>query len=275
MTLATNTELSLQTLAQSSVTLESGRLAVNSLADAICIAQILTVSEMVPKASAKDTMEVAILKNAGKILAGVGLGLTPFQSVQAFANINGRPCLYGDAMMAIIYASGLLEDYSEEWFPKQSEPRGVKVTMKRKGVATPVSACFSIENAKSAGLLASSPTWQSYTADMLLARARSRCARRAFPDVLGGFYSADEARDGEVTAAIGAQPVPAPATVTRAKPRRVAPVAAPAMEAVAVPVSAPAPEVQTAPEAAAVPVPEAAPAPEQVRVRPEDMMEVL
>ena len=179
MTLATNTELSLQTLAQSSVTLESGRLAVNSLADAICIAHILTISEMVPKASAKDTMEVAILKNAGKIIAGVGLGLTPFQSVQAFANINGRPCLYGDAMMAIIYASGLLEDYSEEWFPKQSEPRGVKVTMKRKGVATPVSACFSIENAKSAGLLASSPTWQSYTADMLLARARSRCAPSA------------------------------------------------------------------------------------------------
>ena len=39
---------------------------------------------------------------------GYELGLTPMQSLQNVAVINGKPSIYGDAMLAVVRASGLL-----------------------------------------------------------------------------------------------------------------------------------------------------------------------
>ena len=35
---------------------------------------------------------------------GVGIGMAPLQAIQSIAVINGRPCLWGDAMLALVKA---------------------------------------------------------------------------------------------------------------------------------------------------------------------------
>lgn len=58
---------------------------------------------------------------------------------------------------------------------------------KRSDTGDTLSASFTIEEARHAGLLRSVP-WQNYPVDMLFARALSRLARRLFPDVIGNTY---------------------------------------------------------------------------------------
>ena len=50
------------------------------------------------------------------------------------------------------------------------------------------SESFSIEDAKKAGIYGSRGPWQTYTRDMLFARALSRLARQLFPDIIGNCY---------------------------------------------------------------------------------------
>jgi hypothetical protein len=65
---------------------------------------------------------------------------------------------------------------------------------KRKG-RKPVTAKFSVEDAKRAGLWGKQGPWSAYPKRMLAMRARGFALRDAFPDVLKGLISAEEAQD--------------------------------------------------------------------------------
>jgi hypothetical protein len=65
---------------------------------------------------------------------------------------------------------------------------------KRHG-STPVTARFSVMDAKRAGLWTKAGPWQTYPRRMLQMRARSFALRDAFPDVLKGLISVEEALD--------------------------------------------------------------------------------
>jgi hypothetical protein len=65
---------------------------------------------------------------------------------------------------------------------------------KRKG-RKPVTAKFSVEDAKRAGLWGKQGPWQAYPKRMMQMRARGFALRDAFPDVLKGLITAEEAQD--------------------------------------------------------------------------------
>lgn len=118
------------------------------------------------------------------------LKMPVLQILQGLAIINGRPVLWGDTALAVVRASGLLEDMKEEI----QVVDGVLVavcSMKRKGQSTAIVRTFSFTQAKTAGL-AFRNVWSKYPQRMLQMRARSFAIRDGFADVLNGIGVEDE-----------------------------------------------------------------------------------
>lgn len=125
---------------------------------------------------------------------GSELGLAPMQSLQNIAVINGRPSVWGDALPGLCRASGMMA-YMREW----SEGTGENLewhceTARKDDVANPVKRSFSVAQARTAGLWGGS-VWGKYPDRMLQMRARGFALRDAFPDVLKGLITAEEATD--------------------------------------------------------------------------------
>ena len=158
-----------------------------SLEAAMEMANLLAKSNMVPK---------DYIGNPGNIIVaiqwGAEIGLPPLQAMQNLAVINGRPALWGDAVMALVRGSGLLEDFREE-----VTDQGATCTVKRRG-EQPVSRHFSVEDAKKAGLWGKQGPWQQYPKRMLQMRARSWAIRDVFTDVLKGINIKEVLEDDEV-----------------------------------------------------------------------------
>lgn len=161
-----------------------------SLDEALRFCEILAKSSIVPK---------DYIGNAGNILVaiqwGMELGLQPMQSMQNLAIINGRPSLWGDAVLAIVLASPVCEDVVEfyEGTPGQDNYTAVCIA-KRKGKEDKVGR-FSIADARAAGLLDKAGPWKQYRDRMMKMRARSFAIRDQFADVLKGMAIAEEVMD--------------------------------------------------------------------------------
>ena len=137
---------------------------------------------------------------AVKILSGLQLGMSPLASIQNIAVINGRACLWGDAVPGVCNASGKCEAYFHEEIGKEgTDSYGYRATAKRIGIKMPFVAEFTIADAKQAGLWGGN-VWAKYPKRMLLNRARTYVLRDAFPDVLKGMISKDEAKEIAVEA---------------------------------------------------------------------------
>ncbi len=156
----------------------------SSLAEAMEFAGMMSKSSIVPK---------DYQNNPGNILVaiqwGMEIGLQPLQSMQSIAVINGRPSIWGDAMLALVRSSGLLEAINEE----VTDSKAV-CTIKRRGEQEVVRE-FSMQDAKQAGLTGKQGPWSQYPKRMLQMRARAFALRDVFPDVLRGVHVAEEAQD--------------------------------------------------------------------------------
>lgn len=138
------------------------------------------------------------------IMHGMELGLTPIAALQSIAVINGIPSIYGDGALAIVQASGLLEDFREEPMVEQikaadgtekARVMGFRCTVKRRGIASFITSTFTLEDAQKADLLSKPGPWQQYRPRMLQMRARAWALRAGFADVLRGVAFAEEAQD--------------------------------------------------------------------------------
>lgn len=129
---------------------------------------------------------------------GSELGLAPMQALQNIAVINGRPSIWGDAMLALVRGSGLCANIKETFEGSEDGFRAVCVAKRKDG--DEVRAEFSIDDAKRAGLWSKQGPWQQYPRRMLQMRARGFALRDAFPDVLRGLISHEEAADMPVGA---------------------------------------------------------------------------
>lgn len=149
------------------------------------LANALAMSGMTPKAYGNDVNKCFV-----GIMAGAELGLAPFQALQSIAVIGNNPAIWGDGALALVQASGLLEDIEET-------DDGSTATCKlvRKGRATPIVRSFSMEDAQKAGLKGKSGPWTQYPQRMRQMRARSWAMRDGFADVLKGLHIAEEVRD--------------------------------------------------------------------------------
>ncbi|WP_347473254.1 recombinase RecT [Acinetobacter thermotolerans] len=174
----------------------------NNLQEAMQIAEILASSDIVPKDYQRKPGNILVAMQWG-----AEIGLQPLQAMQNIAVINGRPSIWGDAMLALVRGSGLLESIKEE-----ITPDGLKAicTVKRKGEEPAVSE-FSMEDAKRAGLSGKQGPWTQYPKRMMKLRARSYALRDVFPDVLKGMAIAEEEQDKE----IDITPAGAPRTETK------------------------------------------------------------
>ena len=143
---------------------------------------------------------------------GAEIGLSPMQSLQNIACINGRPAIWGDAALALVLGSPTCE-YVREKVEGQGDNEVAICETKRRGQPVPATARFSVADAKRAGLWGKSGPWTQYPARMLQLRARGFALRDAFPDVLKGLVTREEAMDCPVVDA-------EPATVVKSEPRR-------------------------------------------------------
>ena len=139
---------------------------------------------------------------------GMEIGMSPMQSLQNIAVINGRPSIYGDAALALAMGTGLVEDFQEK-IEHEGDDRVAYCFVKRAGVETPIITTFSVADAKTAGLWGKGGPWKQYPNRMLQMRARGFALRDSFPDALQGLVTVEEAQDYSPRAA-EATPVEAP-----------------------------------------------------------------
>lgn len=122
---------------------------------------------------------------------GAELGLKPLQAIQNIAVINGRPALWGDAVIALVRSSPVCEYVLES-----DDGHTATCRAKRKGEPEQI-ATFGMDDAKQAGLSGKQGPWSQYPKRMRQLRARAFALRDVFADVLRGMPIAEELRDLE------------------------------------------------------------------------------
>ena len=151
---------------------------------ALTFSNYLADSEMVPKDFRGKPGNCLIAMQWG-----AELGLKPLQALQNLAVINGRPALWGDAVIALVRSSPLCEFVIET-----DDGNTATCRVKRRGEPEQ-SRTFSMEDAHEAGLRGKQGPWSQYPKRMRQMRARAFALRDVFPDVLRGLAIAEEVMD--------------------------------------------------------------------------------
>ena len=153
----------------------------NNLGQAWKLADILSKTSF--SAGHKSAQDIFIC-----ISMGQQIGLNPFQAVQNISVINGRPTLWGDALLAVCQSH---PEYAgvEMSFDEETQTATCKALRKGK---PPVVESFSQEEAKQARLWGKSGPWSQYPTKMLKNRARTWALRTQFADALLGLISSEE-----------------------------------------------------------------------------------
>lgn len=166
-----------------------GGLALATFDDAFRFAKMVAGSDFAPK-DFKNKPESCLLA----IQHGSEVGLSPMQSLQSIAVINGRPTIWGDAALALVQSSPACE-YIKEYIEGDGDQAVAVCEVKRRGYPSATVSTFSMFDAKRAGLAGKSGPWTQYPARMLALRARGFALRNAFADALRGLVTAEEAQD--------------------------------------------------------------------------------
>jgi len=184
----------------------TGGLALATFDDAFRFAKMVAASDFAPK-DFKGKAESCLLA----IQHGSEVGLSPMQSLQSIAVINGRPTIWGDAALALVQSSPACE-YVKEYIEGEGDQAVAVCEVKRRGYPAPTISRFSIADAKRAGLAGKTGPWSQYPSRMLALRARGFALRNAFADALRGLITAEEAQDYP-TATATAEPAKQPVVV--------------------------------------------------------------
>lgn len=177
-----------------------GALIPQDIEQAYRIASAFAGSGMVP-ASFGNKPEACFVA----IMAGAEVGLPPFQAIQSFAIINGRPSMWGDALVAVIRNQGFK---MKEWYVGEGDDMVAycEITRPDNGEVTPGE--FSVSDAKTAGLWKKAGPWQTNPKRMLKMRARAFAIRDGAADVLRGFSIREETEDFQPIEAATARAAP-------------------------------------------------------------------
>lgn len=174
-----------QPLAAPRKTAASWNLVPTNLGEAMKFAQIMSESGMVPEVYQRQPGNILVA-----VQMGATLGLDPMQALQNIAVVNGRPCVWGDALPALAKRHPKYEWMKETY---DEAARVATCTMKRQGEPE-YTQTFSWKDAELAGL-AKKDTYVKYPKRMLPIRARAWCIRNVFPDALLGLAVAEEMMD--------------------------------------------------------------------------------
>ena len=153
-------------------------------------------TDFVPKAYRGKPNDVLI---CAQYAQEIGLGIV--EGMRSIAVINGKPSVYGDGLLALCYSSSVCEYVKEHpILDDLGNITGYICEAKRKGQDAKM-ARFTIDDAKRARLWekkghgGQDTPWITYPQRMLQMRARGFALRDAFPDVLKGLITREEADD--------------------------------------------------------------------------------
>jgi len=159
------------------------------LTEAMEFSERLAKSQMVPRNYQNKPEDVLVA-----VQWGLEIGLAPMQALQNISVINGKPSVYGDAALALVQASPVCEDV-QEYVEGEGTTNPIAVCIAIRKGRKPVTVKFSVEDARRAGLWGKQGPWTQYPKRMLQMRARGFALRDAFPDVLKGLITSEEAQD--------------------------------------------------------------------------------
>jgi hypothetical protein len=158
-----------------------------NLQEAMQMADMLAKSQMVPKGYQGKPQDTLVA-----MMMGAELGLNPIQSLQNIAVVNGRPSIYGDALLALVQNHPKFGGQEESF---DEATMTATCTVWRKGDEKRHTVTFSKRDAEKAGLWGKQGPWQQYPKRMLMWRARGYALRDKFADALGGLITVEEAQD--------------------------------------------------------------------------------
>jgi len=166
------------------------RLIPKNLEEAMNFSKMIAASDFAPKDYKGKPGNVLVACQMG-----ADVGLSPMQAIQNIAVINGRPCIWGDAALAIVQNDSNYE-YHDECFEFDNQGNAISgiCKVKRKGQEEYMYR-FSIDDAKKAGLWGKQGPWTQYPKRMLQLRARAFALRDKFSDALKGLSVREEVED--------------------------------------------------------------------------------
>ncbi len=132
------------------------------------------------------------------MMYGAELGIPPLQAMQDIAVINGKPGIYGDILLAILYSSPLFDDasFDESWEGEYPNDNFKAIcTMGRRlpdGTVKTITREFSVADAKLAKLWGKAGPWTNYPRRQIQWKPRWWTARDLFTDLLRGARSAED-----------------------------------------------------------------------------------
>ncbi|MDA9820923.1 hypothetical protein N9C56_00115 [Paracoccaceae bacterium] len=180
-----------------------------TLSEAMQFSDVLSKSIMVPREYQGKPANVLVA-----VQWGMELGLAPMQALQNIAVINGKPSIYGDALLAMVRADHRCRGV-KEYLDKETAVCLI-TRSHNAGEVEEIERKFSVDDAKRAGLWGKQGPWKQYPQRMLQMRARSLAIRDGFPDVIKGLISVEEAQDMPAPMK-PVQPQPAPSGPTIAE----------------------------------------------------------
>lgn len=163
-----------------------GFMAVSTIDEAIKVSELISNSNFCPTSMKGKPGDILVCLQFGQ-----ELGLKPMAAIQNIAVINGRPSIWGDAMIAVCRQSPAFEYIKEEL---DMSTMMATCIVKRRNEPEFISS-FSQADAKTAGLWGKAGPWTNYPKRMLQMRARGFCLRDCFPDLLRGIIIKEEAED--------------------------------------------------------------------------------
>lgn len=126
------------------------------------------------------------------IAFGLEIGLLPMQAIASVMVVNGKPSIYGDAALGMLYASPLVEKV-DHGVRGDGDARQGWITTKRKGEATEHTTTFSIADANTAQLWGKKGPWTAYPDRMLAWKAVGHHMKDRWADVLRGLTIYEDA----------------------------------------------------------------------------------
>jgi len=157
------------------------------------IAKMISTTQLIPKAYQNKPADVLVAFEFGR-----SLGLGQLQSLQNISVINGKPCMWGDAVLAVCQAHADFEYIKEIPIKNgKGDVTGFECHVKRRSYPEETVRIFTMEDAKRAGLWGRN-TWAAYPDRMMQMRARGFALRDTFADALSGISVAEEVQDYQI-----------------------------------------------------------------------------
>ena len=157
-----------------------------NVTEAMQMAEMLSKSQMIPKNYQNKPQDTLVA-----MMMGSELGLHPIQALQNIAVINGKPSIYGDAMLALVQNHSAFGGIQESF--DEAAQVATCIVWRKNGEKHTVT--FSQADAKQAGLWAKAGPWSQYPKRMMTFRARGFALRDQFADARAGLISREEAED--------------------------------------------------------------------------------